>query len=88
MVSPNRLLEEIRTAVRKRTEPDLDGPDTDSPPASGACGRISTWLCNTATDVRRITADGDDLDQMEAKLQAVVQEFNVRPSRMLACTLR
>jgi hypothetical protein len=88
MSSPNRLLEEIRTAVRKRTGIDIDAPDTDSPPASGACGRLSTWLCNTATDVRRITADGDELDQMEAKLQAVVQEFNLRSPRMLACTLR
>jgi hypothetical protein len=83
--SRTRLLEEIRAAVRKRT-PEFEAvPHPDSPPPTGTCDRISNWLCNTTTDVRRLAADGTDLDDMEAKLQDVIQEFHV--SRLMSSCL-
>jgi hypothetical protein len=77
------LLEEIRVTVRKRKGSEVDAPETDSPPPLSACDRVSSWLCKpaikTAIDIGRLGADSDDLDSMEAKLQAMIQEFNVSP---------
>jgi hypothetical protein len=70
----DRVLQEIQVAVHDRTR-------SDTPSPVGACGPLSTWLCNATTDVRRVTADEDNVKEMRRKLDEVVVEFDVRRSQ-------
>jgi hypothetical protein len=67
------VLNEIQVAVHDRTR-------SATPSPVGACGPLSTWLCNAATDVTRITADEDNVKEMRRKLDEVVVEFDVHRS--------
>jgi hypothetical protein len=66
-----RVLEEIQVTVHDRTR-------SNTPSPVGACGPLSTWLCNTSIDVTRMTADEDNVKEMRRKLDEVVVEFDVR----------
>jgi hypothetical protein len=73
---PTRVLEEIQIAVHDRTR-------SDTPSPVGGCEQLSTWLCNTTTDVTRSATDQDNIKDMRRQLQEVVVEFDVRRSESL-----
>jgi hypothetical protein len=64
------VLNEIHDAVKKRIPAD----------AQALCkgDRISAWIKNRATDVKRIYKDADELQEHRRKLTNVVEEFKVR----------
>jgi hypothetical protein len=74
MVLSARLLGKIEDAVKKRKGIERD---SESPSPTSACGRISGWLCTTATDIRRVAKDSEEVEGLQRELQEVVQEFNV-----------
>jgi hypothetical protein len=74
MVPSARLLKKIKGAVKTRKGTERD---SESPSPTSACGRISGWLCTTATDIRRVAEDSEEVDALQRELQEVVQEFNV-----------
>jgi hypothetical protein len=75
------LLRKIDDAVKKRKGIERDS-DSPSPTSTGACDRISGWLCNTAIDVRRLAADSEEVAALQTELREVVQEFNVSDLRL------
>jgi hypothetical protein len=68
------VLKEIQVAVHDRTR-------SETPSPVGACGPLSTWLCNAATDVSHVVKDEDNVKEMRRKLDEVVVEFDVRRSQ-------
>jgi hypothetical protein len=69
------LLKKIQAAVSKRAR--TESQSDHAPPPTGACDRISSLLCNAATDVIRVSADTKEIESMREELQEVIQEFNV-----------
>jgi hypothetical protein len=45
--------------------------------------RLSTWVRKTATDVKRVKKDAEELHEMQEKLQVVVEKFTVRSSLLI-----
>jgi hypothetical protein len=85
-----RLLKKIQAAVSKRARTESQSDHT--PPPTGTCDRISSLLCNAATDVIRVSADTEEIESMREELQEVIQEFNVSflskpPVSMMMMTL-
>jgi hypothetical protein len=70
------VLEEIQIAVHDCTR-------SSTPSPVGVCGPLSSWLCNAATDLKRLTTDEDNIKEMRRKLDEVVVEFDVRRSQSL-----
>jgi hypothetical protein len=69
------VLKEIQATIHDRTR-----SNTPESPV-GACGPLSTWLCNAATDVSQVVKDEDNVKEMRRRLDEVVVEFDVRRSQ-------
>jgi hypothetical protein len=69
------VLKEIDDTVKKRL------PSHPEPVRKR--DRLSTWVRRTATDVKRVKKDAEELHEMQEKLQVVVEKFTVRSSLLI-----
>jgi hypothetical protein len=70
------VLKEIDDTIKKRLR--------SHPVPVDKRGRISTWIRKTATDVKRVKKDPEELHNMQEKLQFVIEKFTVRSSLLIA----
>jgi hypothetical protein len=66
-----RVLEQIRVAVEKHMS---SGP-TRAP--TGTLAKLGSWLKRSGKDARRLVADQEEIIDLNRRLQAVVEEFEV-----------
>jgi hypothetical protein len=79
---PNRVLEEIRTAVHERVASRPPTPAKTLP-------RFLSGVKRTLTDTKRMPADKENIQNMERKLQEVLSQFGVSallPTRCDPCS--
>jgi hypothetical protein len=69
------VLKEIDDTVKKRF--------SSHPKPIRKRDRLSTWIRKTATDVKRVNKDPEELHDMQEKLQGVVEKFTVRSSLLI-----
>jgi hypothetical protein len=69
------VLKEIDDTVKKRL------PSHPEPVRKR--DRLSTWVRKTATDVKRVRKDAEELHEMQEKLKVVVEKFTVRSSLLI-----
>jgi hypothetical protein len=69
------VLKEIDDTVKKRL--------LSHPEPVRKRDRLSTWIRKTATDVKRVRKDAEELHEMQEKLKVVVEKFTVRSSLLI-----
>jgi hypothetical protein len=66
----SRVLAEIMTAVERRAHA--------PPPSTRKRDMVKGWLQNRGKDVARLSADKEEVDTLQQKLEEMVTEFQVR----------